>query len=325
MGFTLNWNPGQTGHPSTSSNVLTTSAVGPWSSAGNKTYTSLGYSILPASATVTSGVGPNTSSFSVNIVPGFGAWTTASTVPQYTADNSYLTATTSLPALNSIILYKTGTTSSTTFLDETNIFFNSAVGGSTAGAVRCVNPDIGSANLDTPVFTAGSTLFNSQTGTLYASDAIVVGTGTGVNSLRHDRTNYAAGYLPPGPNLSSRLIGSSQYFTFRFVRSGVSKFSITYTTTSGIAAIFCAMPGTGGTSGTTSTLNKWLDLSIDNSVANGCALGGNFNPTATGTRTINCSFGTLSSTNATNNEIWVRIKLTSGQSLTSLYLGSSTV
>lgn len=325
IGFTLNWNPGQTGHSSTSSNVLTTSATGPWTSAGNKTYSTLGYTILPASTTVTAGSGPNASTFRVNVTAGFGAWTTTTTVPQYTADNSYLTAATSLPALNSVILYKTGTTSSTSFLDESNIFFSAAVGGSTSGATRCVNPDAGTANQDTPIFSAGSALFNSQTGTLYDTDAIVVGTGTGVNSLKHDRTNYSTGYLPAGPNLSSRLVGDSQYFTFRFVRSGVSKFSITYTTTTGIAAIFCAMPGTGGISGTTSTLNKWLDLRIDNSLADGCALGGNMNPSATGTRTYNCSFGTLSSTNATNNEIWVRVKLTNGQSLTSLYLGPSTV
>jgi hypothetical protein len=85
------------------------------------------------------------------------------------------------------------------------------------------------------------------------------------------------------------------------------------------------MPGTGGTSGTTSSLNKWLSLAIDNSLANGCALGGNLNAGGTGTQSYNISFGTLSSTNATNNEIWVRIRLNSGQAITALYLGASTV
>ena len=325
IGFDLTWNAGQTGHPSTASNVLTTAAVGPWTSAGNKNYTNLGYSILPTSTAVTSGSGPNATTFRVNIVTGFGAWTTTTTVPVYTADNSYTTATTSLPALNAIILYKTGTTSSTTFLDEANIFFNSSVGGSTAGATRCVNPDTGTASQDTPVFTAGSTLFNSQTGTFYDTDATVVGTGTGVNSLRHNVINYSTGYLPAGPNLSTRTASNPQYFTFRFTRTGVSKFSITYVTSTGVAAIYCAMPGTGGSSGTTSSLNKWLDLRIDNSLADGCALGGNMNPAATGTQTYNCSFGTLSSTNSTNNEIWVRIRLNQGQSITGLYLGASTV
>ena len=324
-GFVLTWNAGQTGHSATSDNIITTAAVGPFTSAGDESYTTLGYTTLPATATVTAGAGPNGSTFTNNIITGFGAWTTTTTVPVYTADNSYTSATSALPALNAIILYKTGTTSSTTFLDETNIFFNSAVGGSTTGALRCVNPDVGTANQDTPVFNAGSAAFNSQTGTFYATDATVVGTGTGVNSLRHNVTNYSTGYLPAGPNLSSRTVGDAQYFTFRFVRTGVSKFNITYVTTTGVAKIYCAMPGTGGISGTTSTLNKWLDLSIDNSLANGCALGGNQSSAATGTLSYNCSFGTLSSSNATNNEIWVRIKLTNGQSITGLYLGASTV
>jgi hypothetical protein len=89
--------------------------------------------------------------------------------------------------------------------------------------------------------------------------------------------------------------------------------------------MWVAMPGTGGTSGTTSTLNKWLSMSIDNSVADGAALGGNLNIASTGSVSVNASFGSLSSSNATNNEIWVRIKLTAGQSITALQLGASTV
>jgi hypothetical protein len=325
IGFTVTWNAGQTGHSSTASNILTTAAVGPWTTAGNKTYTNFNYSTLPSTTVVISGAGPNSTTFTNNIVSGFGAWTTTTTVPVYTADNSYQTATSALPALNAVILYKTGTTGSTTFIEESNIHFASAVGSGSGAAARVVNPDGGVANQDTPTFSANPTLFNSQTGTFYDTDATVVGTGTNVNSLRHNLTNYSTGYLPAGPNLSTRTAGDAQYFTFRFVRTNVSKFSITYTTTTGVAAIYCAMPGTGGVSGTTSTLNKWLDLSIDNSLPNGCALGGNLVPSATGTRTYNCSFGTLSSTNATNNEIWVRIKLTQGQSITSLYLGASIV
>jgi len=321
-GFTVTWNPGETAHDSLSYELIRTSAVGPWTSAGNKTYSNLGYTYLGSTTAVSNGVGPNNTDFTFNIIPGFGAWTTTTTVPQFTVDNSYSSASSSLPALNAIVLYKTGTTSSTSFLDEANIFFTSAVGGSTTGATRCVNPDSGTANQDTPVFTAGSTLFNSQTSTLLATDATVVGTGSGVNSLKHDRTNYSTGYLPAGPNLSTRVAGNSQYFTFRFTRSGVSKFSITYTTTTGVAAIFCAMPGAGGTQ---SSLNKWLDMRIDNSLANGCALGGNMDSSATGTITYNCSFGILNSTNATNNEIWVRIKLNQNQSITRLTLGASTI
>jgi hypothetical protein len=322
IGFDVTWNGGKTAHPNTSSNILTTGAVGPWTSAGNKNYTNLGYTFLPSTSTVTSGSGPNAQTFRVNVVTGFGAWTTTSTVPVYTADNSYTTANSALPALNAIILYKTGTTSSTTFLDETNIFFAAAVGGSSTGATRCENPDGGVASQDTPAFTAGSTLFNSQTSTLLATDATVVGTSTGVNSLKHDITNYSTGYLPAGPNLSTRTSSNPQYFTFRFTRSGVSKFRIRWTTPSGIAGIWAAMPGASGTSLKSGHVNGWLNAAIDNSIAGGCALGGNL-PTGSGTRQVNISFGTLSSTNSTNNEIWIRIRLNQGQSMTSLYLDVS--
>lgn len=323
IGFTITWNGGKTGHNSQSDNIITSTVSGPWTylspNTANKTYTDLGYTVLPTTTTVTNGSGPNSKNFIVNVVTGFGVHNTLTTVPSFTASNGYLSAGSALPALNARILYKTGTSGSSSFLEETNIGFHSAISGTTGGAARCVNPDAGTAGQDTPVFTAGSTLFVSQTGTFYNTDATVV-----ANVLQHDTTNYSTGYLPAGPNLSVGRSGS-QYFTFRFTRTGVSKFSITYTTNSGVAAIFCAMPGTGGTSGTTSSLNKWLDLRIDNSLTNGCALGGNMDPSAAGTRTYNCSFGILSSTNSTNNEIWVRIKLTSGQSITSLTIGAATI
>ena len=128
--------------------------------------------------------------------------------------------------------------------------------------------------------------------------------------------------MPVGPNLSTRTAANPQYFTFRFSRSGVSKFRIRWTTPSGIAGIWAAMPGANGTSLKSGHVNSWLSASVDNSLAGGCALGGNL-PTTSGTRQVNISFGTLSSTNATNNEIWVRIRLNQGQSMTSLYLDVS--
>jgi len=323
IGFTITWNGGQTAHNFISYELIRTSAVGPWTNSNNKTYSALGYTYLEPTTTVTNGVGPNNTNFTVNVIPNFGAWTTTTTVPVFNIDNSYADASSSLPPLNAIILYKTGTTGTATFLEETNIHFSSTVGTGSGAAARCENPDAGTANQDTPAFTAGSALFNSQTSTLFSTDATVVGTAPGVNTLKHDRTNYSTGYLPAGPNLSTRSTTDAQYFTFRFVRQSVSKFSITYTTTgTGVAAIFCAMPGAGGTE---STLNKWLDLRIDNSLPNGCALGGNMDPSATGTKTYNCSFGLKNSTNATNNEIWVRIKLNPGQRITRLSLGASTI
>ena len=321
-GFVVTWNAGQTGHSSTSSSIITTAAVGPWQSAGSKTYSNLGYTTLPSTATVTAGVGPNSASFAVNVVTGFGAWTTTTTVPTFTADNSYTTGTSNLPSLGAIILYKTGTTGSTSFLEETNIFVSGTIGTGAGTVARTVNPD-GGTGADNPVFTAGASAFS----TLLATDATVVGTGTGAHSLRHNVINYSTGYLPVGPDLSGRTAGNAQYFTFKFVRTALSKFGIVFTTngsTTGIAGIWCAMPGTiaGYPSGST---NKWLSLAIDTSVSGGCALGGNLVLNgANSTQTLNCSFGTASSSNATNNEIWVRVKLAQGQSISALYLQAST-
>ena len=305
----------------TSDTFVTGVAGGAFNAPANVTYSQAGIS-TPLAQNLYVASGNATVSTTATIVSGFGASTVGPTVQ---VANSYLTGSLAFTtALGATVLYKTGYTGSTTVLDETSIFFNGLVGGSaTPAAFRVENPDGGTA-ADTPVFTAGSTAFNSTSSSLLVTDATIVGTGISTDALRHDQTNYSTGYLPAGPNLSTGRTGA-QYFTFRFVRSGVSKFSITYATTTGIGGIWAAMPGTGGTSGTTSSLNKWLSLAIDNSLADGCALGGNLVVGATGTLTYNISFGTLSSTNATNNEIWVRIRLNSGQSITALYLGASTV
>ena len=305
----------------TSDTFVTGTAGGAFNAPASVTYAQAGVT-TPLAQNLYVASGSVTVATTATIATGFGASTVGPTV---NVTNSYSTGSTAFTtALSVTVLYKTGAIGSTSTIEESNIVFYTAVGGSTTpAAFRVENPDAGSAT-DTPVFTAGSTAYNSTSSTLLVTDATIVGTGISVESLRHDQTNYSTGYLPVGPNLSSGRSGA-QYFTFRFVRSGVSKFNITYVTTTGIGGIWAAMPGTGGTSGTTSSLNKWLSLTIDNSLANGCALGGNLNIGGTGTQSYNISFGTLSSTNATNNEIWVRIRLNSGQAITALYLGVSTV
>ena len=317
LGFVVTWNAGQTGHSSTSSSIITGSSSGAFSAPSSKSYSSLGYTVLPSTTTITTGAGPNSTTFTSSIISGFGAQTNTALVPSCTADNSYSTVTTSLPNLSSIILYKNGTTGSTSYLEETDIYFNSAIGSGSGKAARVVNPDGGTAS-DNPAFTAGASAFS----TLQATDATIVGTGIGTHALKYNTTDYSTGYLPAGPNLSTRGAGA-QYFTFKFARTGVSKFNITYASSTGVAGIYCAMPGQTNLTG--GNINSWLSLAIDNANSGGCALSGNFSPAATGTQSINCSFGTLSSSNATNNEIWIRIKLTSGQSITALYLGASTV
>jgi len=296
----------------TSDTFATGTAGGAFAAPASVTYA--GASVTtPLAANLYVASGSATIPTTSQIITGFGS---NSTGPSLVVANSYANGTGVFTStLAATVLYKSTTVGSTTTLDEGSIFFNSAVGGATTPAAYRV-PNPGSA--DTPAFTAGQTAFNSQSGTLQTYDAKVI-----ANVLKYDVTNYTTGYLPAGPNFSAH--GASQYFTFVFIRTGVSKFNITYTTSTGIAGMWVAMPGTGGTSGTTSTLNKWLNLAIDNSVADGAALGGNLAIATTGTVSQNASFGTLSSTNSTNNEIWVRIKLTSAQSISALYLGASTV
>ena len=254
-----------------------------------------------------------------SVTSGFGA---SSTGPQISVNNSYNTGTLTLTtALANIVLRKTG---NSTAIDEGNIVFTSAVGGSTTpSAYRIENPGTG----NTPVYTANASTFNSQTSTLQTYDAVVVGSSS-QGLLKHDQTNYSTGYLPVGPNLSAGRSGT-QYFTFKFVRAAVSKFDITYA--GNIAGMWVALPGS--TIDSTSSANGWLSMSTAyagagipgvNSPGNGsdgCALGGvvSLNTTVASTSKT-CTFGTVSSSSTATNEIYVRIALTSGQSVTGLSL-----
>lgn len=254
-----------------------------------------------------------------NVTSGFGA---SSTGPQVSVNNSYSTGTLTLTtALANIVLRKTG---NTTAVDEGNIVFTSAVGGSTTpSAYRIENPGTG----NTPTYTGSEAAFNSQTSTLQTYDATVVGSSSqGV--IKHDQTNYSTGYLPVGPDLSVGRSGT-QYFTFKFVRAAVSKFDITYA--GNIAGMWVALPGS--TIDSTSSANGWLTMATAyagagipgvNSPGNGsdgCALGGvvSLNTTVASTSKT-CTFGTVSSSSTATNEIYVRIALTSGQSVTGLSL-----
>jgi len=270
----------------------------------------------------------NTTAYIVNT--GFGNSTAGPTV---TVTNSYNTTTnTFTPA--GVVLYKNG---NTTAIDEGNIVIGSNIGSGSGSAYRIVNPS-GNTVADYPVYTGSEATFNSQTGPFYTTDATVTGVGSqGV--LRFDKTNYSTGYLPAGPNLSAQQ--NTQYFTFKFVRTSVSKFNIQYVGT--VAGMWVALPGSvfdtaSGNVGPTSGLNGWLNMCVPYGGAgipgsnghggngsDGCALGGAVIPntlqsnasTAFG---YTCTFGTVNSSSTATNEIYVRIKLTSGQSVTALSL-----
>ena len=291
-----------------SDTFFTGAAGGAFGAPASNTYTGVSITTpLARNLYVASGnVVVNTTS---TIIAGFGS---SSTGPSVTVDNSYSTASQVFTtALANTVLYKTGTASA---MEETGFIasgFGTAVGS--GNAVRIVNYD-GGTTVDTPTFSAGQTAFNSQTGTFYTTDATVV---AGV--LKNDTTNYSVNYLPPGPNLSSQ--GAAQYITLRMTRSSVSKFSINYTTSTGIGGIWCAMPAQTSYS----AANNWYSMTVDNSLAGGCALGGNLVPSSTGAKVYNCQFAGLNSSNATNNEILVRIRLNTGQSITALSFDASTI
>jgi hypothetical protein len=256
-------------------------------------------------------------STTANVATGFGA---SSTGPSISVNNSYSTGTLNLTtALGNTVLYKSGTA---TAVDEGNIVVTN-VGTGSGNAVRILNPGSG----NTPVYTGSEANFNSQTSTLQTYDATVVGNGAqGV--LKHDQTNYSVGYLPPGPDLSSGRSGT-QYFTIKFIRSNVSKFDIVYA--GNVAGMWVALPGSAIDS--SSGANGWIDMTQAyngagypgvNSPGNGsdgCSLGGAVIPNVT-TAAVSktCTFGTVSSSSTSTNEIYVRLALTSGQSVTALSL-----
>ena len=262
----------------------------------------------------------NTSAYSFsttsNVTTGFGS-ASAATGPTLNVSTPYATSGSGQFAPGSIILYKTGTT---TQIEETSLT------SSFGTAARIVNPDGGTA-ADNPAYTGTETTFNSATSTLLATDATVVAA-----KLQYDVTNYSTGYYPVGPNLSSGR-SASQYFTFKFNYAALSSFYIHYTGT--IAGLWIACPGVTDTPA--SPTNGWLNASVayagsgvpgtgtGGNGSNGCAVGGTATLNSNGTYNINVTFGSVNTSSAGNksNEVYVRVKLTSGQSLTVLNAQSS--
>lgn len=295
----------------TSNNFVTGSAAGAFAAPATVTYSAAGIS-WPLAANLYVSSGGVTITTTANIISGFGS---SSTGPSISVSNSYNTGSQSYTAtLGNVILYKTGTSNQ---IEETSMTIAAGVGSGSGNPYRIINPG----STDTPTYSASATAFNSTTSTLQTYDATVVAA-----VLKHDQTNYSTGYLPVGPNLSAGRSGS-QYYTFAFVRTAVSKFDVRYTGT--IAGLWVALPGS--TIDTTSTLNGWIDMGTayagsgvpgagaGGNGSNGCALGGVavFNSAQTN-KSVTCTFGTVSSSSTATNEIYVRVKLTSGQTVTAL-------
>ncbi len=303
-----------------SSVMVSTAAGGAFSTPGSVTYTGAGVTV-PLERNLYVSAGSAYFEMNVGTTTGFGS---SSSGPTLSVNNNYATGSSGAVIVSGtpIILYKTGTA---TQIEETAMTIAGSVGSGSGAPYRIVNPG----TTDTPAYSAGASAFNSTTGTLTANCATVVAA-----VLKHDITNYSSGYLPVGPNLSAGRHGA-QYYTFKFIRTAVSKFDIKYTGT--MAGLWVALPGS--TIDSTSTLNGWLTMGTayagsgipgantgaGGNGSNGCALGGLavFNSAQTN-KSVTATFGTVSSSSTATNEIYVRVRLNSGQTLTALTIEAAT-
>ena len=153
--------------------------------------------------------------------------------------------------------------------------------------------------------------------------------------LQHFTTNLSSGFLPAGPDRSGDT--GRQYFTFAFRRQVVANFDIAINSSTGIAGMWIAAPGTGVDSA--SGPNGWLDTGTQYAGAgvpgsntggggngsDGCASTGAdvvpFNTSINSTYTM--TLGSENMSNATGNVVLVRIALDSGDSISSISIGEA--
>ena len=213
---------------------------------------------------------------------------------------------------------------------ENDIDVNSSLGNGdfTDNGLRVA--DFLSETTDNPAIT-GST--NYYTNNLFTGAETVQGTKESTirfGVLKNYIENLSTGYLPAGPDRSGD--NGRQYFTFAFRRKVVANFDISINSSTGIAGVWIAAPGTG--IDTSSGLNGWLDGTAQYAGAgvpgsdtgnggngsNGCALTGG-DVISTGV-SINNSFtmtlGAENMSNATGNVVLVRIALDGNESISSL-------
>jgi hypothetical protein len=203
---------------------------------------------------------------------------------------------------------------------------------------------------NTPAFNGATNYYTSN---VWTGVQTIAGTQDAVDRygvVRHYVTDLSTGYLPIGPNLATGRSGL-QYFTFAFRRATMANFDIRLTTTTGIAGLFIAAPGTtidtGGFSsptpgfpGPTSSLNGWLNCSLqyNGSGVPGANIAGGGNGTdgvaLTGADVVplnsaiaNVSYtmtlGSQNASNSTGNNILVRIALNTNQTITALSIGDA--
>ena len=153
-----------------------------------------------------------------------------------------------------------------------------------------------------------------------------------VNKQHIKITNFSTCYLPAGTELVTGRSGT-QYFTFAFRRATVSNFDIILA--GKVSGVWIAAPGTKIDS--TSSINGWLDCSTQyagsgvpgantgagGNGSDGCALTGadRIPVGSTVSAQYTQTLGEENSSNATGNNILVRIALAPGDSITNIQIG----
>jgi len=291
-----------------SDTFLTGSSGGVFASPASVNYSAAGVSTpLARNLYVSSGQATFTTTVSISNVTA-----SSSSGPSVRASNGYNSGSLSFSPGGTVLAINPTDTS---VPNENNIIVGSFGAGGSSYAVRVGGL---SGSSVTPVTNAIAAWTSNAS--IQATDATVV---AGV--IKFDQTNYSTGYFPAGPNLTNQ--NATQYITFRIQRAGVSKFNISFT--GKIADCWVSMPGTSLDTTAAST-HGWITPTIaytgagvpgDGTGGNGslgCSLAGTMVKNSSGSQNITVTFGTESSSNSTNNYIYVRFQMTSGCSITAL-------
>ena len=219
-------------------------------------------------------------------------------------------------------------TPSTPSIDEESIHVDNDLGFFYNDDAKRIT-EFSSAN-DTPAFSSTTNYFTDHA---WSGAETIAGTSEAVvrfGQVEHNTVDYSTGYLPVGPDLNTGRSGS-QYITYAFRRTTMASFTLTLTGT--VSGMFIAAPGTNIDDA--STLNGWLDCGVTYGGAgtpgadtgnggngsNGCAFTSG-DRVIDGTTYSNDDFtftlGDQNATNAYGNQILVRFKLESGDSITGL-------
>jgi hypothetical protein len=190
----------------------------------------------------------------------------------------------------------------------------------------------GSLSGDTPSLNDSSNA-NYYTDHAWSGAVTVAGTNEAISrfgTIKHFTTDLSSGYLPAGPDLNTDRSGA-QYYNFAFRRTTMSNFTVRLSGT--VSGFFIAAPGTAIDSA--SGLNGWLDAGTTyggsgvpgsdtgngGNGSNGCAFTSGDriqDGTSYSNQTFTLTLGSENATNATGNNVLVRIKLESGDSITAL-------